>query len=358
MASKTFSHSSAGGSAYGTNTKIPDSAPVPAITTDQNGVERTNGVITKCPANFPILGYKGLKKMPDGTLKCRDLVYHVGTIYCHDSDPKTCSNGFHFCEKLDNVYRHYSADTENHVFYQVEAWGKIATDKSDGKSSSQFLKLIRPVSPKQIFLSKVKPYLQKVDRILEANGNAIICGSLALILRGWIPYREIGDIDIILPYYQDFSQDDSRPEASQPVNSFGKSGTETIQMNANGIDFDLFIDPSETWSWMKIGDASYKVAHVKKLIEAKMRYYMQGAHKHGKDLENIFKQVEKYHEGDRNAFLKNGGLMKDIADRTEPASSHEGSIGGGMQYMEVEAKQGPHTEHDLEIGFLDDDLDF
>lgn len=296
--------------------------------------------------NNPVKGFKGLKKNADGTLQCRDLVYEVGTIYCHDSTPKTCTNGFHFCENLNDVYSHYTDSDPSHVFYEVEAWGQISKDND--KSSSQFIMLTKPVSAKQIFLAKVKPYLKKVDKILAANPNAIICGSLALILRGWIPFREVGDIDILLPSFQEFGQ------YTKTVNSFGKSGEETIQIRVNDVEFDLFVDPAETWSWMKIGEGRYKVAHIKKLVEAKMRYYMTGAHKHGKDIEFILKQIDKHHYGDRNAFLKNGGLMKEIIDengRTNVKTSES------QDYRKVQAKSSSHDHEDLGRGFWDDDLE-
>lgn len=282
------------------NSSISSNAQPINLTTDEFGVQRTNGKITKCPRNHPLQGYKGLKKQADSTLKCRDLVYEPGIIYCHDSKPEICNNGFHFCEELEDVFSHYNPDDKNCVYYKVEAWGEISNNKNDNKCSSQFIMLTEPVSDRDMFLARIKPHLKEIDKILEANPNAIICGSLALILRGWIPYRPVGDIDIMLPSFQDFGQN------MKTVTSFGKSGEETIQMNVNGIKFDLFVDPSETWSWMTIGDKKYKVTHVKKLIEAKMRYYMAGAHKHSKDLKNIFEQVDAHYHNDKNAFLKNG----------------------------------------------------
>lgn len=317
---------------------------------NENGVEITAGQITKCPRSHSIKGYKGLKKQKDGSLKCRDLVYEPETVYVHDAKPDICNTGFHFCEKLEDVFEHYNVTDKNHVFYQVEAWGNISHDKNGSKSSAQFITLTKPVPAKTIFIARLQPTLKLVDKIVAANPNAIICGSLALILRGWIPYRAIGDIDILLPFYQDFG------ENSRPANCFGKSGIDTLQMlindGTNKIHFDLFIDPTETWSWVTFGTKKYKVAHVKKLIEAKMRYYMAGAHKHGADLKNIFDQVEKHHLNDKNAFLRNGGLHTGIIDPNQPKPKFKADK---EQYLKGRNAAYDY-EHEGELGFCDDDL--
>ena len=246
----------------------------------------------------PLLGYKGLKIQPDGSLKCRDMVYNVGTVYCQTNDPKTCSHGFHFCEKLENVFAHYDYLNKNNVFYKVKGFGKI--DITNDKCSAQSIQILEKVTDEELFLAKINTTLEKVDKIIAANPNAVICGSLALILRGWIPFRTIGDIDIVLPNFQEFEGD------FNVDSQFGKSGIDTKQCTVNGISFDLFVDPNETWSRIEVNGKSYKVSHIKNLVEAKMRYYMNGAHKHSEDLKTIFDVIKEKYENDKNAFLKNG----------------------------------------------------
>ncbi len=234
-----------------------------------------------------IKGFKGLRKTSDGKIKCRDLVYEPGLIYVSDTTPKTCAKGFHFCEQLDDVFTHYAPEEKNVVYYTVKAWGEV--DRSDkSKFSSQFIQICEPVKEIDLLTARLKKYLTNARKVLNANKNAVICGSLALIIRGYIPFRTIKDIDIMMPFYSEF-------EHGEQLDEFGESGNQTKKMCINDgqdrIEFDLFINPEETWSWITIDGYAYKVAHAQKIIEAKMKYYMNGNHKHGYDLVNIMNKV-------------------------------------------------------------------
>ena len=244
----------------------------------------------------PLIGYKGLKK-ENGILKCRDMEYKVGSIYVSNEIPAACSKGFHLCKNLEEVFKHYDDENTSHVFYEVKAWGKM--DITSDKIATQYIQLTKEVSKEVLLTAKLKKSLDSVDRIVAANKNAIICGSLALIIRGWMPYRKVGDIDISMPYFSQFggnktivleeTQDDDQGRIEE---EFGGSGNDTIRYKlSDGTNFDLFIDPKETWSWITIKNKAYKVAHVKRTIEAKMRYSLNGNHKHSRDLIEILKNA-------------------------------------------------------------------
>lgn len=260
----------------------------------------------------PVYGYKGMVRKPDGTY-CRHLKYEKGLIYVSDSDPKTCSNGFHFCEKLHQVFPYYDHSQKDHVFFKVRAWGNV--DYASGKLAAQYIEILDEVDSLELLTAKLKKHLDDAYTIQKANKNAVICGSLALIIRGWIPYRPIHDLDIMMPYYSEFMPVIKNPsvtlveEIAYMADQFGESGNETMKMSIVGekgdtIDFDLFINPKETWNWITIDGRAFKVANVQMIIEAKMKYYMGGQHKHGQDLIQIMKKVDTDSHGNpRHVFL-------------------------------------------------------
>jgi hypothetical protein len=90
-----------------------------------------------------IKGYKATDK--DG--KCRDQQFKVGETYAIDGDLRMCSNGFHFCEKMLDVYEYYPKNTETRVF-EIEASGKI--EKESTKSVTSKIKIVRELEVGEI----------------------------------------------------------------------------------------------------------------------------------------------------------------------------------------------------------------
>lgn len=95
-------------------------------------------------------GYKGFNK----DLTCRDFRYEVGNIYEIEYKPKICKRGFHFCEKLEDVFEYYDIAYDNknkkfsRRFCEVEALGDIVT--KDDKSCTNKIKIVRELSEKDI----------------------------------------------------------------------------------------------------------------------------------------------------------------------------------------------------------------
>lgn len=61
-------------------------------------------------------GYKGT----DENIKCNDYQYQVGSIHKHEGDIVLCGKGFHFCEKLEDVFDYYPINFKNR-FFKVQA---------------------------------------------------------------------------------------------------------------------------------------------------------------------------------------------------------------------------------------------
>lgn len=95
-------------------------------------------------------GYKGFNE----DLTCHGFQYEVGNIYEIEGKPLICKRGFHFCEKLEDVFEYYDIayDNENEKFSkrfcEVEALGDIITKYN--KSCTNKIKIIRELSEKDI----------------------------------------------------------------------------------------------------------------------------------------------------------------------------------------------------------------
>ena len=248
------------------------------------------------PAEEPIIGYKGFK-LKDGKLMCRDMVYEKGMTYVLSGKVEVCYNGFHFCEELTKVFQYYNWQTgeedflsnkkgpstgtnENHVYYKVKGWGDA--DRDHDKLAVQYMEVLEKVDENELFEAKLKPWMDDVDYILNANENVIIAGSLALMLKKEIPVRPVGDLDMTAPYFVEFNN-------GKKVANFGKSGEETIQMQVGPVFFDLFINPYNTWEYVYYAKKKYKVSESKPIMEAKFRYFLKGKHKHGQDILDFVK---------------------------------------------------------------------
>ena len=70
-----------------------------------------------------VKGYKVFN--PDWT--CRGFQYEVGKTYEENITPKTCSRGFHFCERASDCFNYYSFSSRNKVA-EIVALGDIDTD--------------------------------------------------------------------------------------------------------------------------------------------------------------------------------------------------------------------------------------
>ena len=73
---------------------------------------------------------------------CRGFRYEVGKSYEMDAEPIICDSGFHFCQKLENCFKHYIFDPQNKVA-EVEAYGDVIS--KDGKSCTNKIKILREI---------------------------------------------------------------------------------------------------------------------------------------------------------------------------------------------------------------------
>ena len=88
-----------------------------------------------------IKGYKVFN--PDWT--CRDFQYEVGKIYFEER-AECCKQGFHFCEKLTDVFYYYQISSSR--FCEVLGSGRL--DIKGDKIASTEIEIIRELSLEEI----------------------------------------------------------------------------------------------------------------------------------------------------------------------------------------------------------------
>lgn len=87
-------------------------------------------------------GYKGT----DIFMRCRSLVYELNKMYDLGREPIKCTDGFHFCLDLEDVYTYYPFNGENRYF-KVSCLVKkedlnLALNTKDDKLSARKIELI------------------------------------------------------------------------------------------------------------------------------------------------------------------------------------------------------------------------
>lgn len=102
-----------------------------------------------------VTGYKGTDK----DMKCRDYQYEMNKQ--HDmpegAEIDICRSGFHFCDKIKDVFRYYDVSKGNR-FFEVKAlvrrWnkdGNYTIEHSNDKMVAKSIQFVRELSTEEIF---------------------------------------------------------------------------------------------------------------------------------------------------------------------------------------------------------------
>lgn len=89
-----------------------------------------------------VKGFKGFNQ----DLTCRGFQYEIGKTYEYDGNIELCSQGFHFCRKLQDVHQFYDLKTSR--ICEIEADGKI--DNDDIKSVCSRIRIVRELSREEV----------------------------------------------------------------------------------------------------------------------------------------------------------------------------------------------------------------
>lgn len=114
-------------------------------------------------------GYKAFDMTLKNELVCRNIIYNVNELHRHDGKVILCSDGFHWCEKLDDVFSYYPLDS---VVCEIEASGLItATSSGCSKRASSEIQILKILSHIEIL------------NILDSKEavNHIVCNNIKCV---------------------------------------------------------------------------------------------------------------------------------------------------------------------------------
>ena len=110
-----------------------------------------------------IQGYKGFR----ADMTCKGMQYRENGEFIQSESPKLCSRGFHFCQRLTDVFDHYDEATD--VYCPVTAFGSVAGPCDSDKQCTDAIRIGRRLTPPEIYavLLQENPLLPKDHRTID-----------------------------------------------------------------------------------------------------------------------------------------------------------------------------------------------
>ena len=268
------------------------------------------------------IGYKGLTadmKAIQGGYSSNKEIYEIGKIYSKENieNPRLCSNeGYHYCNDLEDVFNHYKRDGKNR-FFKIEVLCNFTDDREyESKSITTSFKLLEELS--EDFFEEWDSHaderkevreLRKIEKNLKLDAVKIIQtkyptfhvgGSIGLFLHGIRLKRLINnkssDIDMIAPYFilPEFNsdEDDEDDEVDSEYKDAKKSGNDfdetfVLYGDFGSVKIDYRIDPHQRYEIIEYKGFKYKVSPLMTIMDAKMKYAMNGQRKHAQDIKEM-----------------------------------------------------------------------
>ena len=97
-------------------------------------------------------GYKGTDK----DMKCRDFQFELNKEFYHEGDVNLCCSGFHFCQKLKNVFIYYNIRQGNRFFKVRALVNKKKYKEGNSKDTSKAIIFTEELSREEIFAAFVE----------------------------------------------------------------------------------------------------------------------------------------------------------------------------------------------------------
>lgn len=253
------------------------------------------------------IGYKGLSdEMTSKLGNASKEVFEIGKTYTKDinKEPRVCSSdGYHYCNNLIDVFKHYPNNNKNR-FFKIEVLGKF-TDSGD-KSVTTSFKLLEEISKEDIEKEILKNHFQLdlLKEFLTEYPMFHVGGSTGLFLHGvrlerWANNSNydsncVSDYDLVSPYFV------------LPEGEFGGYEIDYLDAKASSNDFDdtfilgnkvkvdVRIDPKQRYEIIEFDGFKFKVSNLLTILEAKMRYaQVPSGSKHRDDIIEMVKGKEK-----------------------------------------------------------------
>jgi hypothetical protein len=244
------------------------------------------------------IGYKGLSKDMVATQGLVKEQYVLGQTYTkvlpegRDTPALCTAQGYHYCNRLQDVSRYYSTSRGNR-FFKIEVLGKF-TDGPD-KSITTSFRLLEEI-PLQDVLDETyikNLNLDLVAAIQKKYPMLHVGGSAALFLHG-VRLKRWGtssssDLDFISPYFILLEPKlEVKEDKELDVNLISDKGSGndfdvTYQIGNTIVDYK--IDPKQRYELIEYKGFTYKVSNLMTILEAKMRYaQLPSGGKHKKDI--------------------------------------------------------------------------
>jgi hypothetical protein len=249
----------------------------------------------------PQMGYIGLDKEMKSSLSPTSVeVFEIGKVYYKDNkeNPKLCStDGYHYCQELEDVFKHYKNNGENR-FFKIEVLGNFTHGLgSNKKSITTCFRLVSEITKEE--LEKIQAVketadleskfnLKEVRFLQEQNPYCHVGGSVALWLHGLSLKRwksGSSDLDMVVPFFFQWSKSTEMDIDYKDAKASGNDFDETFILNS--IKVDVKIDNAQRYEIIEKNGFKYKVSSLETILEAKLRYSMNGQTKHKEDIREL-----------------------------------------------------------------------
>lgn len=245
-------------------------------------------------------GYKGFDKdlKSSGLGKSEKVQFEIGKLYYKDNvgNPKVCSDqGYHYCNTLEQTFNHYKNDGNNR-FCEVEILGNFSD--TEEKSITTAIRIGKEISKEDLEAIREEEKTKKLEsgfrleeiRFLQRqNPFCHVGGSVALFLRGVRLKRwensGAGDIDMVAPFFFQWVKEQGMDIDYKDAKASGNDFDETFILN--DVKVDVRIDNTQRYEVITYKGFDYKVSSLENILEAKVRYAMNGQQKHKDDIRQL-----------------------------------------------------------------------
>lgn len=267
------------------------------------------------------IGYKGLTAaMKSNRGSNPNEIFEVGIIYSKENIEKPRLNskdGYHYCNDLDDVFKHYRKDGKNR-FFKIEVLGNFTDDGDNAKKSiTTSFRIIEELDDAffKEWESKAEERkeardLLQIERNLKLEAVKLIQmkypifhvgGSVGLFLHGirlkrWVS-NSSSDIDMVTPYFilPEFDNDDVDDDDDclyceyKDAKASGNDFDETFILSGEfgTVKVDYKIDPQQRYEIIDYKGFKYKVSPLMTIMDAKMKYAINGQKKHADDIKEM-----------------------------------------------------------------------
>ena len=258
----------------------------------------------------------------DKNLCCRGEQFKIGETYTKEAisadNLRTCTGaGWHYCDELEETFKFYSFNGENR-FCKIEVLGAWKKDSYDKKCITTSFKIIEEVNQFDIKKRQLQVSVDGLPlQLMEKLQNLYplhFGGSTALLLYGCNLFRKIKDkgidLDVVLPYYIKIRKEDMI-KAGIPVDKVeyhgakasGNDFDDTVAITfktTTGTDLfdeidnlgsylklDIRIDPKQSYNIVKYKDMEFRLSLPETILEAKIKYALNGQKKHADDIYDL-----------------------------------------------------------------------